>query len=145
MCLSRMPTRRRFVPAEDLIVILCVAVANLRVVSGTPDVTLYTKVLLPKLIDQSREGPQQTLLHGRSQWAETLAVELIFFKDGRQTHIPFAQDSLLRVRHIAQVCLRHPRDRVGWCQGIQKRPCIVGDNLIQTIRKSAPKTRVARK
>lgn len=145
MRLSRMPARRRLVPAEDLIVIFCVTVADLRVVSGTPDVTLYSKGLLPKLIDQSREGPQQTLFHGCSQWAETLGVGLIFFKDGRQTHIPFAQDSLLRVRNVAQVGLRHPRDRVGWCQGIQKRQCIVGDNPIQTIRKSAPKARVARK
>ncbi len=145
MRLSRMPACRRFVPTEDLIVIFSVTVANLRVVSGTPDVTLYPKVLLPKLIDQSREGPEQTLFHGRSQWPETLGVGLILLKDSRQTRIPLLQDSLLRVRHIAQVCLGHPRDGVGWCQGIQKRPCIVGDNPIQTIRKIAPKTRVARK
>ncbi len=145
MRLTRMTTCRRFVPTENLIVIFCVTVANLRVISGTPDVTLYPKVLLPKLIDQPREGPKQTLFHGRSQWAETLGMGLIGFKDGRQTRIPFAQDSLLRVRNIAQVCLRHPRRGIGWRQGILKCPCIVGDNLVQTIREIAPKTRVARK
>jgi len=92
-----MPARRRFVPAEDLIVILCVTVANPHIVSGTPDITLYPKLLLPKLINQPREGAEQTLFHGHSQRAEMLGVRMIFFKDRGQTHIPFVKDRFLRV------------------------------------------------
>ena len=145
MRLTRVPARRRFVPAEHLIVVLCVAVANFGIVLGAPDVTLNPKVLLPKLVDQTSKCPKQTLFHAGSQRAKPLRVGLLFLKDGRQTLIPLAQRLLFRVRNIAQVGFRHHWHGVRWRQRIQQHPRIFDDDAIQLIREIGPKFGIAGK
>ena len=45
--LTWMPARRRLVPTKHLIVVLGMAIANLGIVLGAPDVTFDAEVLLP--------------------------------------------------------------------------------------------------
>ncbi len=96
-----MTARRGLVPAEHQIVEICVAVANLGIITRAPNVFLDAEVLLPKLVDQARKRPKQTFFRGSSQGAKALGVGLILIKDGRQTRIPMAQRLLFCVRNIA--------------------------------------------
>ena len=103
MRLTRATACGRLVPAEHLIVEICVAVANLVIILRPANVTLNLKVLLPKLVDQARKRPMQTIFHACPQRAKALRVGLIFLKNGCQTCIPLAQRLFLRVGNFAQV------------------------------------------
>lgn len=131
--LPRMAACGRLVPAEHMIVVFGMAVANFLVVPGAPDVPLDPQVLLPKLVDEAREGPKQVVFHRRPQRTQALGVVLVLLEDRCQTRIPLAQRLLLRVRNVAQVGFGHPRHAVRGCQRSQQHPGVVGDHAIQSV------------
>lgn len=145
MRLTRVPPVRWIVPAELLIVVLRVAVANFGIVLGAPNVTLNPKGLLPKLVDQACKGPKQTLFHACSQRAKALRVGVIFLKDGRQTLIPLAQCLLFRIRNITEVGFRHQWHGVRRRQSIQQHLGVFRDDSIQLVREIGPQGGIAGK
>jgi len=143
--LPRMAACGRLVPAKHLIIVFGVAAAHFRIVLGAPDVSLYAEVLLPKLIDQACEGPQQAFFHCGSQGAKALRMGLVFLEDGRQPRIPLAQRLLLRIRHVAKVVFRHPWHGVRGRQRIQQHPGVVGDHAVELVGEIGPQVRIAGK
>jgi hypothetical protein len=133
------------VPTKYLIIEICMAVADLGIITGAPDVSLDAEVLLPKLVDQSSKGSKQTLFHACPQRAKVLGVGLVFIKDGRQTRMPLAQGLLVRVPNIAQVAVRHPGKGVRWRQRVQQHPGVVDDDTVQLIREIGPQIGIFRK
>ena len=68
---SGAPCFRRIVPIKDLVVMLCLFVANFLVVTGPPDVLINPKSALPAFIDQPREGRDQVFFHRTTDGIET--------------------------------------------------------------------------
>jgi hypothetical protein len=136
--LPRMAASGRLVPTKHLIVVLGMAVAHFRVVLGAPDVPLDAQVLLPKLVDQAREGPKEAFFHRFPQRAEALRVGFVFLEDGRQARFPMAQRFFLGVRNIAKVGFGHPRHGVWGRQRIQQHPGVVGDHAVKLVGEVGP-------
>lgn len=141
--LSRMAARGRLVPAKYLIVVFGMAVTDFRVVLGTPDVPLDPQILLPKLVDKTREGPKQASFHSSSQRSKALWVGLVFLEDGRQASVPLAQRLFLGIRNVAQVGFGHPRHGVRGRERIQQHPAVVGDHAVQLVGEIGPQLRIA--